>query len=1552
MQLQSPLVFLHLLSGIALLGGGLTGRAEAQNSYVVINEILASNTTTAPDVVDFDYYTDWIELKNLRGVRQSLDLYYLSDDPEEPTKWHLKGQSIEGNSFLLVHADGYGLGPGEDAVSQYWPFREIDVQKVHTNFRLGTEGETLVLSRQHNGELETVDSITFPPQVTDISYGRDPLDRESWQYLSVPTPSADNAQSIPAPVQAGQVTASLSPGIYARPQEVALETQSGSATIRFTLDGAEPNQFSPAYSEPIRISESTVLKARAFDRLVAPGPVLRQSFLIGIPDHSLPVVALSVTPDTFFGDEGIHSPTTRKGQEVPITMDYFPDSETHAFTIDAGVRIGGENIWQKAQKPLNLALRGKYGSDEIRYKLFEDVPLGFFDRVGLRNGGDNWSLDMLPDAMAAPIVRGQMDNAVSAARPVVVYLNGAYQGIHFMRERWGDSYFSNHYQVVPGTYDHVEHGRTPEGIRHHSAEGDHQDLVELLNTAETALMQKDAVYETFAAQIDIDAFIDYVAMVDFTAETSWFHNQEVWRHRDGDGKWRWLINDLDRSFNQRNVSRNLVDQMRGRLPLFNSLLKNVGFRDRFVQRYAAHIGSTFHPDRLNGIVESLREEMAGEIARHSQKWGPLNGIRSRTTWLAQVERRKNFIGDRGQHALSNARMVTSPQQTLATLVVQNEEPDGGRIFLCGVPLLPRAINSLEMLEDIPFDLKAVPAPGYRFAGWSTNEEDASITVTIRNRRTVIGASFEPIGAATIQSPITESLTIGPSDHPYVVLEDLIVAPEGHLTVLPGTVIEMAQGVSIEVGGTLSVRGTDEDPVIIRPHESASTWGSLGFVNAQRLNVLSNVKLIGATKSHRDPINLKAALSALNSDLLVIGAEISAPFPVFVQGGGISMFSSTIRPEFTGDGINVKNGRALIEGCTFYGNDAPDTDAIDTDDVIDGIIRENRIYHFNGSNSDAIDVGEGCVNLIVTGNRVYHCTDKGVSVGQGSSARILHNLFVGCGQGVGIKDEGSIAYITNNTFVDNGFGVAVFEKNFGSGGGTAQIESSLFVNSPLSVDELSDASVRHSMSDQGPFPAGEGNVLADPHFEDPSLYNFTLLEGSPGWEQGVGNLLPHQDDYPGPVPGSIIVNEVLTHSSAQNGDWIELHNRSGADADLSGWYLSDDKREPYKYRISEGTVLEAGGYLVFSEDNDFGSDKEPNIGFALSENGESVVITGPGQGLEPDYREVETFGPSAEDVSRGSYSKLSTGTRNFIAMAEATPGGPNSAPLVGPIVISEIMFAPESEDAEFIELLNISSETVRLYRSHVNSPWRVSDGIEYFFPIGNRVFMEPGERIVLTRDVGALRAAYPLGNDPQVYRWTKGRLNNAGEKVELSFPGDLDEGVRQYVRVDRVNYSVEAPWPVPDASGRMSLTRINVTAYGNDPANWRYEPATPGTTNFDLWWAGAGQGAEGSSDEDLDGDGRSNYFEYATGTNPRVADGPLPLSMTPTVEGMLLLEFPIADVRAEILYRFEASPDLTPGSWVRLETRLEEVEDETILSAEVPASFLRGQSQMYFRVAID
>jgi len=330
----------------------------------------------------------------------------------------------------------------------------------------------------------------------------------------------------------------------------------------------------------------------------------------------------------------------------------------------------------------------------------------------------------------------------------------------------------------------------------------------------------------------------------------------------------------------------------------------------------------------------------------------------------------------------------------------------------------------------------------------------------------------------------------------------------------------------------------------------------------------------------------------------------------------------------------------------------------------------------------------------------------------------------------------------------------------------------------------------------------------------------------------------------PNPGAVVINELLAHSPGTLGDWIELYNTTDAQIDIGGWYLSDSNANLMKYRIADGTEIDSGEYLVFYEDGNFGevsTDPGKKVGFALSENEGAVYLSSAEGDVLMGYREAEDFGASGAGVSFGRYFKRSTGNYNFVAMSVATPWLPNAYPKVGPIVINEIMYNPQSGDQrqEYIELHNIGPTDVTLYDPNEAQPWRFTDGIDYTFGAAPGITIPVGGYLLVVKDMTAYLAEYGIPPSGVVVLGPyNGNLSNAGEKLELSKPGDVNEyDTRHYIRVDRVNYSdglhpEDCPggvdlWPTEPDGGGKSLTRTIPPNYGNDPNNWIAAMPSPG-----------------------------------------------------------------------------------------------------------------------------
>lgn len=317
--------------------------------------------------------------------------------------------------------------------------------------------------------------------------------------------------------------------------------------------------------------------------------------------------------------------------------------------------------------------------------------------------------------------------------------------------------------------------------------------------------------------------------------------------------------------------------------------------------------------------------------------------------------------------------------------------------------------------------------------------------------------------------------------------------------------------------------------------------------------------------------------------------------------------------------------------------------------------------------------------------------------------------------------------------------------------------------------------------------------------------------------------PGADD-PAPIVAPVLISEVLSHSETGS-DFIELFNPNAAAVDIGGWFLSDAQGAPTKYRIPDGTFIAALSYLVFDE-SDFNPTPGTNTSFSLNATGDDVFLfSGDANTNLTGYSHGFSFGAAPDGGTFGRYV-ISTGEDQFPAQIAATPGQPNAGPRIGPIVINEIHYHPDTDGDEFLELKNISTNTVDFFDpANPFNTWFLS-GIAYEFPYD--VHLGPGELMLLVAtDPDVFRAKYSVPSQVQILGPYLGVLQGSGERLQLQRPDVPDTNGVAYITVDEVRYNDKSPWPIAADGSGPSLQRRNSAAYGNDPANWEAALATPG-----------------------------------------------------------------------------------------------------------------------------
>lgn len=192
------------------------------------------------------------------------------------------------------------------------------------------------------------------------------------------------------------------------------------------------------------------------------------------------------------------------------------------------------------------------------------------------------------------------------------------------------------------------------------------------------------------------------------------------------------------------------------------------------------------------------------------------------------------------------------------------------------------------------------------------------------------------------------------------------------------------------------------------------------------------------------------------------------------------------------------------------------------------------------------------------------------------------------------------------------------------------------------------------------------------------------------------------------------------------------------------------------------------------------------------------------------------------------------------MVSPTLGLPNSAPRIGPLVISEVMPAPlttnvpvgmVASDLEFIEVHNPTGAAVDL------TNWQITGGVDFAFAAGQQINSQ--QRIVVvsfdptdTALSDAFRDYYSVDPAVVIVGGYSGRLENGGERVRLRRPDSPPVEEPNFIPLlleYETNYQTVSPWPGTDETG-LSMNRTSEDDWGNDPASWIAADPTPGSVD--------------------------------------------------------------------------------------------------------------------------
>ena len=590
--------------------------------------------------------TDWVELHNSTGSAVSLAGYGLSNNPKNPAKWVFPDISIEPGEYLLLYATGSA--------------DKAQKKNLKLNFCISSTGEALFFF-DPNGKL--IDKLSAGRMRSGQSYGRDGSDNRF--YYAEPTPGAQNGKGYEGITQLPAF--SVTPGIYDNAVTVAITAGEGE-TIRYTTDCTTPNASSEVYSGELSISKNSVIRAAAFRDGYLSGDVATATYLFrsdGV-NHALPVVTLVTDPDNLWnsktgiyatGDQfdpdaasyadTLQSATYYQAKfateeqvdtiwEKPAAFSLFDDNGKQVFTQNVGIRIAGSFGRGRAQKGFNVIARKEYGKGSMEYPFFENRPYKEYKAVVLRAGAQDQNRSKIRDELASGLLEGTDINILyQAYRPTVLYLNGEYWGVYFMKEKRNRFFVAQH----ENTENNVDMA-IGKGFKQRTY-GDNSDWVSLYEYATSHDLSSADAYNYVAERMDVDSFRDYMIAEIYNGNTDTYNFQY---YRLKGGKWKFIFYDFCWGF-QSPGHETLAFRM-GKTPsdvcsakLFAAMLQNKGWRDSFCRRFGELLNTAFAPERVTALIEELYGYVEPEIKREREKFNKetFMGVKQPATNLGTYE---------------------------------------------------------------------------------------------------------------------------------------------------------------------------------------------------------------------------------------------------------------------------------------------------------------------------------------------------------------------------------------------------------------------------------------------------------------------------------------------------------------------------------------------------------------------------------------------------------------------------------------------------------------------------------------------------------------------------------------------------------------------------------------------------------------------------------------------------------------------------------------------------------------------------------------------------
>ena len=540
---------------------------------------------------------DWLELYNGSGSAVDLSGMGLSDSVDHPRRWQFPaGASIPAGGYMTVALTGKEGQTGQQN------------GMYGANFALSA-GETACLSRP-DGTL--LDTVTLFDQYREISYGRAEGEAR-FRYFTTATPGAKNAAAS-YERKAADIVFSENGGCHAEKSLTVALSSDPDTTIYYTTDGSEPGKSSATYTGPIELDKSTVVKAVAWRDDLIPSETAVRSFLLGA-SHNVRVVSVTGRRSRLNGSNGMLN-TGVKGEGTDVYVEIYEPDGTQLIGQKCLMKLAGRSsrIGQR-QKGFSLREKKEYGVSRFNAALFSNRDYDWYKSIVMRASGQDCFQTHMRDSVLTALAA---DTSVmyQETEVCVLYVNGKYWGLYNMRER-----------VTEHSIAQFEGWDNPDDVEIAQGYGtSNANYMQMLRWVRSHDLSKEANLEKLRQIVDVENYLDYIALQIYTCNED-LNNVKCYRNPNADGKWRWIIFDLDLSFQV--YGDNVKDWLSGSTAgsitaqtnlLFKRLMGNPSMKDYFLTRMGQLLATTFSVPNVTAKIQERYDLLLPEMPAHCKRW--------------------------------------------------------------------------------------------------------------------------------------------------------------------------------------------------------------------------------------------------------------------------------------------------------------------------------------------------------------------------------------------------------------------------------------------------------------------------------------------------------------------------------------------------------------------------------------------------------------------------------------------------------------------------------------------------------------------------------------------------------------------------------------------------------------------------------------------------------------------------------------------------------------------------------------------------------------------